>query len=356
MKKVLFVATVYRQGERIHPIIPELSVYVELDCLCIHQMGRGQEWNGNMDMRELFHRRYDAYFNSVSWDFKGVLNNISKYDAIIFDDSRDKGTEIPTKIMYPIAKEHGITVYGNQHGNNKFSDKSYEVDHYKKVFDYCFLLGQYNKNIFSKYVDESAFLLGGIPSNDALKYYERTNEHILVITNFLGNERRMFPTFFSDEMVQKTKLADLQQTYGKRVVVKIKSRDRHFALGNPYENDISFVKTVLKNNSIEGDVLRDVDDDNLLISQAHSVIASPSTMCFKPIQMGIPTVILDRSGYIGAYENFYGFTSCEGTGRKIYGQLERGRDIEYIEDNIAGGVDYNSTEIYIDNLINTIGK
>ena len=112
----------------------------------------------------------------------------------------------------------------------------------------------------------------------------------------------------------------------------------------------------MKNNSIEGDVLRDVDDDNLLISQAHSVIASPSTMCFKPIQMGIPTVILDGSGYIGAYENFYGFTSCEGTGRKIYGQLERGRDIEYIEDNIAGGVDYNSTEIYIDNLINTIGK
>ena len=152
MKKVLLVVTVYRQGERIHPIIPELSAHVELDCLCVHQMGKGQEWNGNMDMRELFHRRYDVYFNSVSWDFNGILNNISEYDAIIFDDSRDKGTEIPTKIMYPIAKEHGITVFGNQHGNAKFSDRSYEVDHYKKVFDYCFLFGQYTKNFFSNYV------------------------------------------------------------------------------------------------------------------------------------------------------------------------------------------------------------
>ena len=44
-------------------------------------------------------------------------------------------------------------------------------------------------------------------------------------------------------------MADLQQKYGKRVVVKIKSRDRHFALGNPYEKDISFVKTVLKNTN-----------------------------------------------------------------------------------------------------------
>jgi len=356
MKKVLLVATVYRQGERIYPIIPELSNHVELDCLCVHQMGKGQEWNGNMDMRELFHNRYDKYFNSVSWDFKSVLNNISDYDVIIFDDSRDKGTDIPTKIIYPIAKEHGITVFGNQHGNAKFSDKSYEVDHYKKVFDYCFLFGQYTKNFFSNYVDESAFLLGGIPSNDALKFYERTNEYILVITNFLENERRVFPMFFGNEMVQKTRLADLQQKYGKKVLVKIKSRDRHFALGNPYENDLNFVQTVLKNNSVEGSVLRDVDDDNLLISQAHSVIASPSTMSFKPIQMGIPTVILKGSGHTSAYKNFYGLTSYEGTEEKIDGQLENGRDTEFIEHYLTGGVDYNATEIYINTLLNTIEK
>ena len=130
----------------------------------------------------------------------------------------------------------------------------------------------------------------------------------------------------------------------------------NFITAIDYNNSVGVSGFNEKNNSIEGDVLRDVDDDNLLISQAHSVIASPSTMCFKPIQMGIPTVILDGFGHIGAYENFYGSTSCEGTGRKLDGQLERGRDIEYIEDNIAGGVDYNSIEIYIDNLINAIGK
>ena len=356
MKKVLLVVTVYRQGERIHTIIPELSAHVKLDCLCVHQMGRGQAWNGNIDLRALFHKRYDIYFNLISWNYKEILNNISEYDAIIFDDSRDKGTEIPTKIMYSIAKEHGITVFGNQHGNNKFSDKSYEVDHYKKVFDYCFLLGQYNKNIFSKYVDENAYLLGGIPCNDALKHYERTNEHILVITNFLGNERRVFPTFFGDELVQTTKLADLQQKYGKKVIVKIKSRDRHYALGNPYENDMNFVRTVLRNNSIEGDVIRDIDNDNLLISQAHSVIASPSTMCFKPIQMGIPTVILEGSGYIGAYENFNGLCKTHQVPDTLEKQIKLGRDKKFINDMIEGGLNYDSTSIFIKNIIEKIGK
>ena len=72
MKKVLLVVTVYRQGERIHPIIPELSAHVELDCLCVHQMGRRQDWNGDIDLRALFHKRYDEFFKSVSWNYKEV--------------------------------------------------------------------------------------------------------------------------------------------------------------------------------------------------------------------------------------------------------------------------------------------
>ena len=353
MKKLLFVVSVYRQGERIHPIIPTLSKHFDISLLSVHQMSYKQSWNGSVDMRKQFHNMYDSYFTNIYDNWGDV--DYSQFDAILFDDSRDKGFEIPTKIIYPIAKQNGVKVFGNQHGNYEFSSKSFEVDHFEKVFDYCFLLGKFEKDIFSKYVDENTYLLGGIPSNDSLKKYKRTNENILVITNFLENERRVFPTTFGDKFVKKTKLYDLQQKYGKKVIVKIKNRDRHFALGNPYNQDIDFVKSVLKNNSIEGDVLRDVEDDNLMISKAHFVISTPSTLCFKPIQMGVPTIILEGGGFTGAFKDFYGFCSYDEIESNIENQIKKGRDLKYIMNNIEGGVDYNSTDAYVNELIRIVG-
>ena len=171
-------------------------------------------------------------------------------------------------------------------------------------------------------------------------------QNILVITNFLENERRVFPNVFGDKFVKQIKLNDLQQKYGKKVVVKIKNRDRHFALGNPYNQDIDFVKSVLKNNSIDGDVIQDIEDDNLMVSQAHSVIGISSTLCFKPIQMGIPTVVLDGGNFIGSFENFIGFCKLNEVHEKIETQLKTGRDTSYIENILEGGVDYNSIEKY----------
>ena len=39
MKKILLIATVYRVGERIYPIIPKLSEEFEVDVLKTSQMG-----------------------------------------------------------------------------------------------------------------------------------------------------------------------------------------------------------------------------------------------------------------------------------------------------------------------------
>tara|TARA_A100001391_G_scaffold25271_2_gene13718 strand:+ start:1232 stop:2296 length:1065 start_codon:yes stop_codon:yes gene_type:complete len=344
LKKLLIVVSVYRQGERIHPIIPSLSNDFDLSLLSVHQMNYRQQWNGSIDMRDEFHKRYDSYFEHIHNDWTKV--DYSKYDAILFDDCRDKGHEIPTMIIYSIAKQNNIKVFANQHGNRDFTNKSFEINHYKKVFDYCFLFGKFQKDKFSKFINKDAFLLGGIPSNDNLKNYERTNENILVITNFLENERRVFPNVFGDKFVKQIKLNDLQQKYGKKVVVKIKNRDRHFALGNPYNQDIDFVKSVLKNNSIDGDVIQDIEDDNLMVSQAHSVIGISSTLCFKPIQMGIPTVVLDGGNFIGSFENFIGFCKLNEVHEKIETQLKTGRDTSYIENILEGGVDYNSIEKY----------
>ena len=83
-----------------------------------------------------------------------------------------------------------------------------------------------------------------------------------------------------------------------------------------------------------------------MVSQAHSVIGISSTLCFKPIQMGIPTVVLDGGNFIGSFENFIGFCKLNEAHEKIETQLKTGRDTSYIENILEGGVDYNSIEKY----------
>ena len=143
MKKLLIVVSVYRQGERIHPIIPSLSNDFDLSLLSVHQMNYRQQWNGSIDMRDEFHKRYDSYFEHIHNDLTKV--DYSKYDAILFDDCRDKGHEIPTMIIYSIAKQNNIKVFANQHGNRDFTNKSFEINHYKKFLIIVFYLVNFKK-------------------------------------------------------------------------------------------------------------------------------------------------------------------------------------------------------------------
>tara|TARA_Y100001937_G_scaffold127029_1_gene197905 strand:+ start:2908 stop:3966 length:1059 start_codon:yes stop_codon:yes gene_type:complete len=345
MKNILIVVSVYRQGERIHPIIPKLASEYKLSLLCVHQMSERIPWNGKIDMRKHFHDIYGDYFSTVYSSWRNV--DYSKYDAVILDDCRDKGEEIPYKLIYQEAKKYNAIVFANQHGNRDFHKKQWEIDHIKQVFDYCFVFGDHIKTLIKPYTNEDVYLSSGIPSNDALSTYDKTSKYILIITNFLANERKVFPNVFGDQFVKDIKLKELQDKYQKPVVVKIKNRDRHFAIGNAFNDDIEFVNSVLSNNNIKGSVVRDCDDDNLLIANAHSVIGITSTLCFKPIQLGIPTAILDGGNYKGAFDVFPGF--CDpGSVEDVIGlQLKFGRDKGYIENVLEGGYNYNSIDTYI---------
>jgi len=353
MKNILLIASLYKQGERIYPIIPELSKHCKLSLLTIHGMsyyGVQKHWNGSLDMREAFHKKYDTYFSEIYENWRSI--DYTQFDAIILDDCRDKGEEIPTRQIYSIVKSHNIPVFGNQHGNRDFQGHIYEIDHYKAVFDFCFLFGKWHKNELS---NTNNFLIpGGIPANDVLKDYKRTNEYILIIPNYLDTERGPFPVRFGDKFIEQIKLFDLQQKYGKRVIVKLKPRDRHFANGNPYMDDVNYVKSLLAKHNIEGDVIRDTDDDNLMISQAHSVIGISSTLCLKSIQLGIPTVILKGGNFLGMFKDYRGTCEPEYVSSMIDSQIKLGRDIEFINKIIEGGTDYNSTDIYIKQLLERI--
>ena len=51
MKKILFITTQYRTGERIYPILPSLSKEFEVHLLKLYQMDPSHKWPGSFDIR-----------------------------------------------------------------------------------------------------------------------------------------------------------------------------------------------------------------------------------------------------------------------------------------------------------------
>jgi hypothetical protein len=61
LKKILFITSQYRIGERIYPIIPHLAKEYELDLLKVYQMSSSHKWVGDIllgsfDIREWYNK------------------------------------------------------------------------------------------------------------------------------------------------------------------------------------------------------------------------------------------------------------------------------------------------------------
>ena len=93
-----------------------------------------------------------------------------------------------------------------------------------------------------------------------------------------------------------------------------------------------------------------------MMSDSFIVISAPSTLAFKSIQKGIPTVLLNGYGQIGNFYDFKGVVDLNT--QKIFDEIERqhnkGRDKKFIRNTIEGGIDFTSTEKYINNIRNII--
>ena len=73
MDKILFVASIYRTGEKLFPIIPELVKHFSVDLLTVNEMCFDYEWYGNKDLRLQFFDRWGDYFDeSYETSFKDV--------------------------------------------------------------------------------------------------------------------------------------------------------------------------------------------------------------------------------------------------------------------------------------------
>ena len=138
-------------------------------------------------------------------------------------------------------------------------------------------------------------------------------------------------------------LLDLQEKYKKPIVIKIKSRED----GN-YTEDINYIKSLLP-EELNYEIIVDVEDDNLLISQSEVVIGHPSTMMLKPLQLGIPTVMFKNYGYGDEGSCIYGECKelIEFDYNKMVKTLEISPNPQLIQKLTSGGIDFTSIDHYI---------
>jgi hypothetical protein len=72
--------------------------------------------------------------------------------------------------------------------------------------------------------------------------------------------------------------------------------------------------------------------------------------------MGIPTVLLKGFGAVGNFENYKGTINVgDDLESKIEQLINDGRDDQFLDSVLTGGKDFNSTQIYVNSLLN-IGK
>ena len=354
-KRILLVFSIYRVAERIFPIIPHLAKEYDLQLLCIGQFSKNTPWYGTDDSRIGFFDRYKQYFKQIYHSEKlvtpnegfnrSVLNlvketiDVAKLDLVLLDDCRLK---YGYKHIHDLAKEHDVTVIGNHHGN---SDKNLLEDSIGQASDYTFVFGK-------KEVTRPELIPGGIPSNDVLGLYSNRDDYILLIANFLGNRTSPFPINLNEEFIIKSGIVDIQEEYNKPILVKLKSRmDDTIGHSKTALNNIEYVRSIFPPWA-DINVVVDVEDDNTLISNAFCVIGAPSTLMFKPIQKGKPTIMISGSGAIGTFRDFEGLVGLdrEKIKAELRKQVASGKNQGFIEHTIEGGVDFDSTAKYIKNL------
>jgi len=201
MKKILFVTTVYRTGEKIYSILPYLCQKYVVDVLNVYQMSRETAWVGNKDLRESFYDICESLnvtsFHGPKWHRESHINSydygryFSKlndllrpdYDLVLVDNNVTiKGGQM--SMLYECFRNRKTTVIACPHGNRNV--KGYRI--HKRIgrhYDYSFVFGSKERSRLSAIDKKSKnkLLRGGIPANDKLKNYQRTNQYILVIPN-----------------------------------------------------------------------------------------------------------------------------------------------------------------------------
>ena len=138
-------------------------------------------------------------------------------------------------------------------------------------------------------------------------------------------------------------MLELSKEYNLPIVVKQKTR-----LDDPdYQNNINYIK-----NLLDCQVVTNSSDINQIIADSAFVISAPSTLSFKPIQLGIPTVLIKGSGQIGNFYDYQGLVDLDKNQIRESIKLQNnfGKQEDFIKFTIKGGEEFNSTKYYTDTI------
>jgi len=356
--EVIFIATIHRMSERIICAINDLQKEFEVKIINFGQASFNTKYDSSLNYQNYVVDNFkeSGIFNTSgvfsssrhshdkqSKELISILGDIISNNtvAIILDDSRDS---LYSDDLYKIAKNKNITVFANAHGNG-----SYYIPP-KRIYDYLFCLGEYDKARYvSLGMDSARLLCGGIPANDSLKDCVRTNEYILVLTNFIFDGCSHVP--FSFDVLHKMKIIELQQKLGSRVLFKLKHRmqcDR--------QKELDIIHKSFSGFDLIYDVVHNVESENSLVSGASCVLTYGSTMALKPIQLNIPTVIFKECGSLGCFEDYLGTIGLEESYEYVFEEgFMKTQRINFLSRVLAGSDYFMSTSLYLNKFQLNIG-
>jgi hypothetical protein len=312
----------------------------------MHEMSPLSNWPGDRDRRQSFYKNIlsnvlsivgPSYEETIARNVDLSNLNLKKYSLIVIDDNMAKPDRGTVQLIQK-AKKYNVTVVGCPHGNREY-DRSI-VAQVPDYFDYSFVFGKKDIRFLETKRKRGRLIPGGIPANDILNECEKTSEYILVIPGFTGHANVGKYHGFTKKVFDDAGIVELQQKYACPVVIKEKSSAKKNKISCKFAKHYDNVSTIL-----------DVIDDNSLITGAKMVIGSPSTLCFKSIQIGIPTVLIKGTGMLGAFYDFPGLAeSPVDVVRAMDEQIAIGKYSDFVEDTLEGGIDFSSTQIYIDHI------
>ena len=360
-RKVVFVATIHRNAERMFPAVLKMSDTHDIIVVCAGQVSSNTIYDANRFLNILSKHKHQVskVIHTPKITHLGDLGNGSskfrkacvdiwkkeiphkEVDVVILDGSRDK---VGLSELYRLCKKHSVPVLANSHGNE--DKKRWGIvltAGYEKFFDRLFVFGPKEKDNLKTLTGKDFFVLGGVPDNDAVKEMVNSPDTILVIVNFTNPSHKRDGWFLYDsKTLDRMKLLELQSILKKPVTFKMKHR-----FGHSVATDIGFLEKSIP-KGLAYNIIVDVENDVKLIQNAACVLSYGSTMCFKPIQAKIPTVIFEQLGDVGNFSDYYAKVKM---GDDYFdfilnaSKYDKQR-VDFLERTVTGGVNCNASELY----------
>ena len=378
--QIIFVSTNIFRTRRLLPAIETLSKDYEIVCL---SLGNG---NITLDLRSLYHRYlrnvFESYLkvgifkellaNQISYNEKkiplwyesDILSVIQSLDlsrvrCVIYDDSRTAGHQVPKIIFepwYDHLKSLGIPVIANAHGNvDDYRFLKFMTLESKKIYDELFVYGKYDKNRTNSEIRNCVHEVG-IPENDLVKDRLGTSKksHVLVVLNRVNCKSLKM----DKSIVDNLQIQQLWEKYKVPLIFKVKEPP-------PTENasHVNNEKQAMENllrdfydrhrnnvsKEIQVIVTEDEYQENMLLLDACCVISYGSTMCFKPIQADVPTIIIKEMGNVANFSDYHATISIE---EDIIAKIDEwdlklSERRRFLDNTLAGSLDYSSTAKYV---------